>query len=101
MYYAKNKNSADKNFDRSELDKILRYEKIRENETSEERRIMDELEYHVVKCDERMVALNPFVKGNERGDLHEYQLSHMRRTGLIEAMAIIKGIDVIDMRNMT
>ena len=101
MYYAKNKNSADKNFNRAELDRILRYQKIRENETSEERRIMDELEYHVVKCDERMVETNPFVKGNEYGDLHEYQLSHMRRTGLIEAMAIIKGISWNKMCDMT
>ena len=101
MYYAKNKNSGDKDFNCAELDKILKYEKIRENETSEEKRIMDELEYHVVKCDERMVETNPFVKGNEYGDLHAYELSHMRRTGLIDAMAIIKGISVNKMCDMT
>ena len=92
MYYPKNKNSADENYGRLEVEKCLAYEKFRENETPEIERIMDELERHMMKEDERMKESNPFIKENKHGNIENYVGAGNVWIGLIKAMSAVKGV---------
>ena len=92
MYYPRNKNSADENYGRLEVEKCLAYEKFRENETPEIERIMDELERHMVKEDERMRDSQPFRKENKHGSMENYLQASSVRTGLLLAMSAVKGV---------
>ena len=92
MYYATNKNSMDKNYGKLELEKCFAYEKFRENETPEIKRIMDEIENHMIKEDERMRESNPFIKENKYGNMENYHNAHLVWLGLVKAMSAVKGI---------